>query len=261
MQELRQYVKEKAPISKVQKHVQSLESAFWREAIDILVSDERKGIVALREKLETLILKEEQEKLRVYTLFSFEREANASGFLKVAGVDEVGRGPLAGPVVAAAVILPPDEDWTSINDSKKLSEAKREELYERIIDKALAYGVGLVDCVKIDEVNILEATKLAMKEAISKVNPDFLLIDALTLDDIPIKQRGIVKGDTLSASIAAASIVAKVTRDRYMVALHEKYPMYDFVNNKGYGTPLHYEGIKKFGLIDEHRRSFLKNME
>lgn len=260
MKVLKQFVEEKAAISKIQKHVHSLDPASWREAIDILMPDERKGVLALRAKLEAFLLKEQEEKERVHRMFRYEREAHTAGFLRVAGIDEVGRGPLAGPVVAAAVILPHDEDWSYINDSKKLSEAKREELYDKIIEKSLAYGIGLVDCVKIDEVNILEATKLAMKEAISKVNADFLLIDALTLDDIYIEQKGIIKGDTLSASIAAASIVAKVTRDRYMTALHEKYPGYDFINNKGYGTPLHYEGIKKFGLIDEHRRSFLKNM-
>ncbi|HVI41537.1 MAG TPA: ribonuclease HII, partial [Anaerovoracaceae bacterium] len=174
-----------------------------------------------------------------------------------------GRGPLAGPVVAAAVILPDDFDVLGVDDSKKLSEKKREELYTLITEYAVSYGIGIIDNYIIDEINILEATKLAMKQAIEKLEtkPEYILIDALTLKDVVIPQKGIIKGDSLSVSIAAASIVAKVTRDRMMVEYHQKFPHYAFEQNKGYGTKAHYEGIDGHGLCELHRRSFLKSYE
>lgn len=257
---LRKYIDDRASIAKIKERVDELSEHQWNEIVIVLEQDDRKGVQSIKKRLEKQLDNRAKEAIRMEKMFSYENQAKTQGFLRIAGVDEVGRGPLVGPVVAAAVILPEDEDWSYIDDSKKLSETKREMFYEKILSKAIAVGVGVVDSGKIDEVNILNATKIAMKEAVSQINADYLLIDALTLDDIPLEQKGIIKGDASSASIAAASIVAKVTRDRYMQKLHEKYPMYDFANNKGYGTPLHYEGIRQHGMIPEHRRSFLKNM-
>ncbi len=187
---------------------------------------------------------------------------NSSGAVEyIAGIDEVGRGPLAGPVVAAAVILPKDFDVLGVNDSKKLSEKRRDELYEAIMDKAVSVGIGLRDNYEIDKINILEATKEAMLQAVDEleVKPDHLLIDALKLDDSDIPQTAIIKGDENSISIAAASIIAKVTRDRMMTEYSRKYPDYAFEKNKGYGTKAHYEGLDRVGISDIHRRSFLVN--
>lgn len=207
--------------------------------------------------------KQERELLAIQKLNemkSFETELYLKGIKYVAGIDEVGRGPLAGPVVAAAVILPEDFDVVGVDDSKKLSEKKREELYEKIMEKAIAYSFGIVDNNIIDEINILEATKLAMEKAVAglSLEPEFLLIDALELKKIKLPQMGIIKGDAKSVSIAAASIIAKVKRDRMMVSFHEEYPYYCFEKNKGYGTKDHYEGIKNQGICSIHRKSFLK---
>lgn len=187
----------------------------------------------------------------------------------LAGVDEVGRGPLAGPVVAAAVVLPKDYKILGIDDSKKLSEKKRLILYDDIIQKAQAYGIGRVGPDIIDEINILEATKLAMKEAVSKANTmifdkfgieiDHVLVDGLEVNAVDVEHTSIVKGDSKSLSIAAASIVAKVTRDREMIEYSKIFPGYGFENNKGYGTKLHYEGLRENGITSIHRKSFLKN--
>ncbi|MBP6491887.1 MAG: ribonuclease HII [Clostridia bacterium] len=202
----------------------------------------------------------QKAKERLAEMKQVEDELYGKGIQYIAGIDEVGRGPLAGPVVAAAVILPADFDVLGVDDSKKLSEKKREELYSLILEQAISYGIGMVDNYKIDEINILEATKLAMKQAIEKLEtkPDFILIDALTLKDVETPQKGIIKGDSISVSIAAASIVAKVTRDRMMVEYHQQYPHYAFDQNKGYGTKAHYEGLDGCGLCELHRRSFLK---
>jgi len=194
-------------------------------------------------------------------LYRFEREAAAGGFRMVAGVDEAGRGPLAGPVVAAAVILnaPPGEPLIEgLNDSKQLSAARREALYPLIMEKALSVGVGIVDATEIDRINILQATIVAMKQAIAglSASPDFVLLDALTLPDFLIPQKGIIKGDASSASIAAASIVAKVTRDRMMDELHQRFPQYGFNVHKGYGTRLHLDRLREHGPSDIHRKSF-----
>ena len=190
-------------------------------------------------------------------------EGNGVGSVTmIAGLDEVGRGPLAGPVVTAAVILPRDFDVLGVNDSKKLSEKRREELYEIITDKAVTWNIGMRDNEVIDRINILEATKKAMTDAILglTVKPDHILIDALTLKNVDIPQTGIIKGDANSISIAAASIVAKVTRDRMMREYHKTWPAYSFDSNKGYGTKAHYQGIREVGICPIHRRSFLKNM-
>ena len=201
----------------------------------------------------------EAEIKRIEALKQYEKEYEHLGY--VCGIDEVGRGPFAGPVVACAVILPKDCSILYINDSKKLSETRREELYEIITKEAVAYGIGIRDNKRIDEINILEATYEAMRDAIAalKVKPDVLLNDAVTIPGVDIKQVPIIKGDAKSISIGAASIVAKVTRDRMMVEYDEIFPGYDFAKNKGYGTAAHIEGLKKQGPCDIHRFSFIHN--
>lgn len=192
----------------------------------------------------------------------YERELQQQGVTLVAGVDEVGRGPLAGPVVAAAVILPVEFSVLGIDDSKKLSEKKREELYDKILEHCICYALGIVDHQDIDRINILQATRLAMQLAIEGlgVQPEHVLIDALVLPAVPLPQTGIIRGDSASVSIAAASIIAKVTRDRMMQDFHQQYPGYCFDRNKGYGTREHYEGIRRQGLCGIHRRTFLQNL-
>ena len=205
-------------------------------------------------KLEKLRL----EKERMYEMFSFEREYG--NHQAICGIDEVGRGPFAGPVVAAAVILPKDCDILYLNDSKKLSEKKRELLYDEIYEKAVAIGIGMSSEEVIDEINILQATYEAMRMAIGnlKVQPDLLLNDAVTIPGVDIRQVPIIKGDAQSVSIAAASIIAKVTRDRLMVEYDAVMPGYDFAANKGYGTKKHIEGLKKLGPSPIHRMTFIK---
>ncbi len=194
--------------------------------------------------------------------FLYEKEAKNAGYSVVCGVDEAGRGPLAGPVFAAAVILPENTMIAGINDSKKLSEKKREFLYDEIKTKAIAYNVALATEKEIDEINILNATFLAMRRAVEglSVRPDFALIDGNRTPELNVPARAIIKGDALSASIAAASILAKVERDRLMKILSEKYPEYSFEKHKGYGTKLHVELIKKHGPSAIHRRSFLRKI-
>lgn len=201
----------------------------------------------------------EAEIARTEALKKYEYEYSV--YEHICGIDEVGRGPFAGPVVAGAVILPKDCDILYINDSKKLSEKKREELYDVIMEKAIAVGLGYVSPQRIDEVNILNATYEAMREAISnlKVIPDILLNDAVTIPMVDIKQVPIIKGDAKSISIGAASIVAKVTRDRLMVKYDEIYPEYGFASNKGYGSAAHREALMKYGPCPIHRASFIKN--
>lgn len=208
---------------------------------------------------EKQLIKLEAEKKRMYEMFSYEREY--SDYEYICGIDEVGRGPFAGPVVACAVILPKDCDILYLNDSKKLSEKKREELFTEIKEKAVSYGIGIVSEKVIDEINILNATYEAMRQAINNltVKPDILLNDAVTIPGVDIKQVPIIKGDAKSASIAAASIVAKVTRDHMMEEFDLIYPGYEFYKNKGYGTKSHREALKKIGPCEIHRRTFIKN--
>lgn len=218
--------------------------------------------------------KEEREsllKIKLEEMKTYERPLYLDGLHYIAGVDEVGRGPLAGPVVAAAVVLPEDFDILGIDDSKKLSEKKRQQRYVDIVDNAIAYGIGQVDNQVIDQINILEATKVAMTMAIDEANRmlmeknggqiQHILFDAITIKAIKTPQTSIIKGDAKSVSIAAASILAKVTRDTYMVELHKDYPFYSFDSNKGYGTKLHYEGIKEHGITPLHRKTFLRNLD
>ena len=195
--------------------------------------------------------------------YAYEKRAGEQGFSAVCGIDEAGRGPLAGPVCAAAVILPPDCDIPGLNDSKKLSEKKREALFPVIQEKALAFGVGWATAEEIDRVNILQATFLAMARAVEALPTpaDYALVDGNRMPPLPIPGETIVKGDATSASIAAASILAKVSRDRLLRRLDEEHPEYGFAKHKGYGTQAHYVAIRKYGLLPEHRRSFLKNLE
>lgn len=199
------------------------------------------------------------ERQRLEGMREFENKYSDLG--TVAGIDEAGRGPLAGPVVAAAVILPKDIFLPFLNDSKKVTEKRRDVLFDQIKQEAIAYGIGIASNALIDEINILQATYEAMREAISKLSktPDILLVDAVHIPDINIKQVGIVKGDAKSVNIAAASILAKVTRDRLMLEYDKIYPEYGFASNKGYGTAKHIEALKAYGACDIHRRSFIGN--
>ena len=227
--------------------------------IEIYREDLRQGVQKEIEKAYKKIEALQREKARIEELWKYEREYASYGY--ICGIDEVGRGPLAGPVVAGAVILPKDCDILYINDSKKLSEKKREELYEVIMEKALAVGLGYATPERIDEINILQATYEAMREAISKltISPDILLNDAVTIPGIECRQIPIIKGDAKSISIGAASIIAKVTRDRLMVDYDSIYPEYGFASNKGYGASVHIEALKKYGPTPIHRKSFIKN--
>lgn len=202
----------------------------------------------------------EAEIERIQGMLVYEREYGPQGIL--CGIDEVGRGPLAGPVVAGAVILPKDCQILYLNDSKKLTARRRELLYDEIMEKAVAVGIGVVSQEVIDDINILQATYEAMRQAVGKlsVQPDILLNDAVTIPGLPQKQVPIIKGDAKSLSIAAASVVAKVTRDRMMEALDAKYPEYGFASNKGYGSAAHMAALREYGPCPLHRRTFIRNI-
>lgn len=221
--------------------------------------DTRTGVVNLITKYRKQEAKLQEEIARTEAMSRFEREYESYGY--ICGIDEVGRGPLAGPVVAGAVILPKDEQILYLNDSKKLSGKKREELYDVIMEKAIATGIGIVSPARIDEINILQATYEAMRIAISNlpVKPDVLLNDAVTIPEVAIPQVPIIKGDAKSVSIAAASIIAKVTRDRLMVEYDKVLPGYGFAGNKGYGSAAHIAALRELGPTPIHRRSFIKN--
>ncbi len=246
-------------IGKIKEIFQAADVTMLPELIKEYNFDERSGVKSLIASAEKKIVAYEKEIERTKEMQRYEREYAAYSY--ICGIDEVGRGPLAGPVVAGAVILPKDCDILYLNDSKQLSEKKREELYEIIMEKAVATGLGFASPERIDEINILQATYEAMREAISKLNPapQLLLNDAVTIPGVEIKQVPIIKGDAKSISIAAASIIAKVTRDRMMVQYAEVFPEYDFAGNKGYGSASHIEALKKYGPTPIHRRSFIKN--
>ncbi len=212
-----------------------------------------------QERMEKQVARLAKERERLEAMSVYEKQY--ASCLAICGIDEVGRGPLAGPVVAGAVILPRDIEILYLNDSKKLSEKKREALYDEIMEKAVAVGIGMASPARIDEINILQATYEAMRMAIDKlqVRPDLLLNDAVTIPGVEISQVPIVKGDAKSISIAAASIVAKVTRDRMMKEYEEIFPGYDFASNKGYGTKAHIQALKTLGPCVIHRRSFIGN--
>ena len=222
-----------------------------------LIADARAGVQSAINKRKRELQKQVDEDLRLEKMLTYEKELYAQGIQLIAGVDEVGRGPLAGPVVAAAVILPKNCKIPGLNDSKKIPKSKHQAIYQAVLDQAISVGIGVKDNHVIDQVNIYEATKLAMLEAIHELEPQpqHLLIDAMKLD-LPISQTSIIKGDANSLSIAAASIVAKVTRDQMMAAYDQEYPGYDFAQNAGYGTTKHLEGLEKQGVSPIHRRSF-----
>ena len=246
-------------IGEVKKILSSAAIEDLKEVMKNFEADERAGVQNELKKAAVRITKYEQELQRTYAISEYERKY--SDYAYICGIDEVGRGPLAGPVVAGAVILPKDCDILYINDSKQLSEKKREELYDVIMEKAVAAAVGYASVERIDEINILQATFEAMREAISKlpVSPDILLNDAVTIPQITIPQVPIIKGDAKSISIGAASIIAKVTRDRLMVEYDSVFPEYGFASNKGYGSAAHIEAIKKIGPCPIHRRTFIGN--
>ena len=236
------------------------QSSFRREELYMRYADDsRSGVQKLIEKYQKQDEKLKAEKERLKKMRIYEEKYMQCGY--VCGIDEVGRGPLAGPVTAAAVILPKDCEILYLNDSKQLSAAKREALYDEIKEKAVAIGIGMVSPQRIDEINILQATYEAMREAIGKLEvvPDILLNDAVTIPDVPIRQVPIIKGDAKSVSIAAASVIAKVTRDRLMIQYDEVLPGYGFAGNKGYGSAEHITALKKLGPTPIHRRTFIKN--
>ncbi len=246
-------------ISEIKSILQAASDTELPAFINAYEKDVRPGVNALVEKALKRQAAYEKELSRTEKMKEYEKKY--ASFSYICGIDEVGRGPLAGPVVAGAVILPKDCDILYLNDSKQLSEKKREELYALIMEKALATGLGVVSPERIDEINILQATYEAMRQAIGKLKhkPQLLLNDAVTIPGVSIKQVPIIKGDAKSISIAAASIIAKVTRDRMMVEYDRTYPQYGFASNKGYGAKAHIEAIKKFGPTPIHRRSFIGN--
>lgn len=231
--------------------------------LEKISEDSRKGVQNLIKRYENKYKKYKMELRRIQDLNKYEKTFYLKGYQVIAGIDEVGRGPLAGPVVACAVILPPKCSILGINDSKKLSPTKREEFFDKIKKEALAVGIGIMSPETIDCINILQATYKAMEEAIKglSTSPQILLIDGNNkIPNILIPQQTIIKGDERSISIAAASIIAKVTRDRLMDAYHELYPQYGFIKNKGYGTKEHIDAIKAYGLCPIHRKSFTQNI-
>ena len=246
----------------IQEIKQQLEQASWNELLELIqiyCVDERKGVQKLLKQYEKKWKAYEEEVKRTVQMWKFERQNENCAF--ICGIDEAGRGPLAGPVVAAAVVLPKKCDLLYVNDSKQLSEKKREELYYEIQKKAISVGVGIVSSERIDEINILQATYEAMRTAVSKlsVTPDLLLNDAVTIPKLTIRQIPIIKGDAKSISIAAASIIAKVTRDHMMEEYDQLFPEYGFASNKGYGSAAHIQILKEYGPCPIHRRSFIKN--
>ena len=249
---------EQKKISLMKEELQAAEETMLPSFISKYEEDERAGARKLVQQARNRMEALERERQRIWNLKEYERKYESAGL--VCGIDEAGRGPLAGPVVAGAVILPKDCSILYINDSKKLSEKKREELYEVIMNEALAAGIGMVSPQRIDEINILQATYEAMREAIQKLSlmPDILLNDAVTIPQISIPQVPIIKGDAKSISIGAASIIAKVTRDRLMAEYDKIMPEYGFAKNKGYGTKEHMAAIQLHGPSPIHRRTYIK---
>ena len=246
-------------IAEIKKVFADADISEYSGLIEKYGDDERDGVKKIIASAQKKINALEKEKARSYKMFEFERKYADKGY--ICGIDEVGRGPLAGPVVAAAVILPKDCDILYINDSKKLTAAKRDELYDVIMEKAVSVGIGMASHERIDEINILQATYEAMRQAIKKLDPapDLTLNDAVTIPGVDIKQVPIIKGDAKSISIGAASIVAKVTRDRMMVEYDRIYPGYGFASNKGYGSAEHIKALKEIGPSPIHRASFIHN--
>ena len=246
-------------IAQVKAEFENAQETEWSSLCEKYGTDERSGVrnIILKYQKKEQSLQKERERLA--QMRKYEEQYKEYRF--ICGIDEAGRGPLAGPVVAGAVILPADCEILYLNDSKKLSAAKREQLYDEIMEKAVAVGVGMASPARIDEINILQATYEAMRTAVSElgVKPDILLNDAVTIPGIEIRQVPIIKGDAKSVSIAAASIIAKVTRDRLMIQYEEVLPGYGFAKHKGYGSKEHIEAIRKLGPTPIHRRTFIKN--
>lgn len=250
-----------ASIIEIKKKLEQYSMEEIENAMKPYEIDNRKGVQNLLVSFQKKYERHCKEQERLEELLFFERQCYEKGYTLVAGIDEVGRGPLAGPVVTSVVILPLNCKIEGVNDSKKLSAKKREELFEVICEKAVDYAFGVVSPARIDEINILQATYEAMGLAIHKLKrqPDFVLADAVTIPRIGMPQKGIIKGDAKSMSIAAASILAKVTRDRMMEEFHEIYPEYAFAGNKGYGSAEHIAAIREHGICPIHRHSFVKN--
>lgn len=246
-------------ISSIKEIYQAADAIMLPEFIKNYELDERSSVITLVKKAKKQLAAIEREKERTEAMKIYEKKYADCEY--ICGIDEVGRGPLAGPVVAGAVILPKNCDILYLNDSKQLTAKKREELYDIIMERAVATGIGFVSPERIDEINILQATYEAMREAINKlaVKPDILLNDAVTIPKVDIQQVPIIKGDAKSISIAAASIVAKVTRDRLMEQYDSILPEYGFASNKGYGAAIHIDAIKKYGPSPIHRKTFIKN--
>ena len=245
-----------ATIKEIQQRLEfvtDLSDPFLLEA----EKDPRSGVQKAIEKRKRVIQAELDEDCRLEQMLRYEKDLYQAGYQTIAGIDEVGRGPLAGPVVAAAVVLPKACKIKGLNDSKKIPKKKHMTIYQAIMDQALAVGIGIMDNTVIDQVNIYEATKIAMKDALSKLSckPDYLLIDAMKLD-VDIPQQSIIKGDANSLSIAASSIVAKVTRDKLMADYDKEFPGYDFAQNAGYGTKSHLQGLERHGVTSIHRKTF-----
>lgn len=249
-------------VKEIKELVDNLSTDKYLEYIDILRNDERKSVQNIAVKLAKKLDNIRREDERLENINIYENEGYSKGYVYIGGIDEAGRGPLAGPVVASVVVFKANTKIEGVNDSKKLSEAKRDELFDIIKEEALDYGIGIVNHEEIDEFNILNATYMAMKKAVNCLDktPDYLLIDAATIPGIDIDQKPLIKGDSKSISIAAASILAKVTRDSIMYQYDEMYPEYGFKSHKGYGTKEHYEAIEKHGITPIHRKSFLKNV-
>lgn len=252
-------------ISEIREAYRALDktdTALLEAFLKSLDTDERSAVRSIANSVQGTLRKLALERERLEKMRCYEHLCEEEGYTLICGIDEAGRGPLAGPVVAGAVILPKDCEILGLNDSKKLSEKRREELFEEVTEKAIAFGVGVVGSRRIDEINILQADYEAMCEAIGKLSvmPQVLLNDAVTIPQVRIEQKNIVHGDAKSVSIASASIVAKVTRDRMMAEYDALFPEYGFARHKGYGTADHYAAIKKYGLCPIHRRSFLKNL-
>ena len=254
---MRNIIEEK--ISAVKKRFEDADENTVKELIAEYAASDKAGIIKLVEKYRKQLDMLQAERERVENMLAFEKEY--SMYSNICGIDEAGRGPLAGPVVAAAVILPKDARLLYVNDSKQLSEKKREELYDVIMREAVSVGVGIASPERIDEINILQADYEAMRDAVSQLTPqpDLLLNDAVIIPQLTMKQISIIKGDAKSLSIASASIIAKVTRDRLMYEYDKMYPEYDFASNKGYGSKAHIAAIKEHGACPIHRRTFIKN--
>lgn len=246
-------------IAQIREEFEQAAESQWNSLCEKYSTDERAGVKSIIQKYEKKAKNLCDERARLAAMRKYENQYKECRL--ICGIDEAGRGPLAGPVVAGAVILPPDCEILYLNDSKKLSAARREQLYEEIMEKAVAVGIGMASPARIDEINILQATYEAMRAAVANlgVRPDILLNDAVTIPEIMIPQVPIIKGDAKSVSIAAASIIAKVTRDRLMVQYDEVLPEYGFAGHKGYGSKEHIEAIRRLGPSPIHRRTFIKN--